>query len=352
MNTAADAYCAAMLKHYENFTVASRLAPRALRRDLARVYAFARTTDDLGDESGDPAVATHRLIAWRAEVTALFAGEVALHPVLAALRDTIERHALPSQPFMDLIDANLQDQRVATYEDWPALLGYCRLSAAPVGRLVLHLFGVTDPRSFPLSDDVCIGLQLANFAQDVSVDARRGRTYLMQCDLRELGEAGAVRAMCVRARTLLASGRELEATLSGRLRLQLALYRLGGEAILDAVARTHYATAYTRPTVGRVSRARVALQALLKVAGVKPGPVTAGTPPRPRFGLPTASAPSSPRSRGAPPTARPGLPPAAPPGFTQQDSIAVGDPELRGVPAVTGPRFTPQPSSIAANSDG
>ena len=237
MNAAADAYCVAMLRHYENFTVASRLAPRALRRDLARIYAFARTTDDLGDETGDPVVATRRLNAWRDEVTALFAGDVALHPVLLALRDTIERRTLPPQPFVDLIEANLQDQRVSNYEDWPALLGYCRLSAAPVGRLVLRLCGIDDPRAVALSDDVCIGLQLANFAQDVSVDARRGRTYLLQCELRDGGQRGAVRAMCERARTLLASGRELEAMVSPRMRLQLALYRLGGEAILDATVK-------------------------------------------------------------------------------------------------------------------
>jgi squalene synthase HpnC len=275
MNPAADAYCDAVLAHYENFTVASRLAPRALRRDLARLYAFARTTDDLGDESGDPAVATRRLIAWRTEVTGLFAGEVVLHPVLLALRDTIERHALPSQPFMDLIEANLQDQRIATYEDWPALLEYCRLSAAPVGRLVLRLFGVTDSRSIPLSDDVCIGLQLANFAQDVSVDGRRGRTYLMQCDLRDLGEAGAVRAMCVRARTLLASGRELEAMVAPRLRLQLALYRLGGEAILDTIARTNYKTAAARPTVSTRARARIGLTSVFTIVHgrTRPSPI-------------------------------------------------------------------------------
>src|SRR5205807_4312186 len=140
MNAAADAYCVAMLRHYENFTVASRLAPRALRRDLARVYAFARTTDDLGDESGDRALATRRLTAWREQVTAMFAGDAPVHPVLLALRETIHRRSLPLKPFLDLIDANLQDQRLAAYEDWPALLEYCRLSAAPVGRLVLRIF--------------------------------------------------------------------------------------------------------------------------------------------------------------------------------------------------------------------
>ena len=276
MNAAADAYCVAMLRHYENFTVASRLAPRAIRRDLARIYAFARTTDDLGDESSDRAVATRRLNAWRDEVTALFADGVALHPVLLALLDTIEPHALSPKPFVDLIEANLQDQRVAAYEDWPALLAYCQLSAAPVGRLVLRVCGVDDHRAVALSDDVCIGLQLANFAQDVSVDARRGRTYLLQCELRDGGERGAVRAMCERARALLASGRELEAMVPPRLRLQLALYRLGGEAILDAIARAHYDTANVRPTVARRARVQVALSSLIRAAGLGPGPVAAG----------------------------------------------------------------------------
>ena len=91
------------------------------------------------------------------------------------------------QPFVDLIDANLQDQRVDTYEDWPALRGYCMLSAAPVGRIVLRLFDINEEAAVPLSDDVCIGLQLANFAQDVSVDKRLGRTYLLQSDIRNRG---------------------------------------------------------------------------------------------------------------------------------------------------------------------
>ena len=110
---------------------------------------------------------------------------------------------------LDLIEANLQDQTTHEYEDWPALLGYCRLSAAPVGRIVLELFRVDDARAQALSDDVCIGLQLANFAQDVSNDSARGRTYLLQADLRR-GEISAVASMCERARALLKSGLELE----------------------------------------------------------------------------------------------------------------------------------------------
>ncbi|HWW10070.1 MAG TPA: squalene/phytoene synthase family protein [Candidatus Acidoferrales bacterium] len=261
----ADRQCAQLVRHYENFTVASRLAPRRLRRDLTRVYGYARTTDDIGDESGDARVATDRLLAWREQVVALFAGRPVTHPVLVALAPTVRAHQLPEQPFLDLIDANLQDQTTAQYEDWPALLGYCRLSAAPVGRIVLQLFGVREERAQALSDDVCIGLQLANFAQDVSIDSARRRTYLLQADLRARGEVSAVASMCERARALLESGRELEAMVRGRLRFQLALYRLGGEAILDAVAKMGFRTAKTRPVVSRAARLGILVRAMRAV---------------------------------------------------------------------------------------
>jgi squalene synthase HpnC len=262
--TAADVYCNALLRHYENFTVASRLSPRALRLDLARVYAFCRTTDDLGDEIGDPDVATARLQRWRDDLVAMFDGNVPPdHPVLLALSETVVRHRLPLQPFTDLIAANLQDQRVHNYEEWPALHGYCSLSAAPVGRIVLRLNGFDDGSHIELSDAVCIGLQLANFAQDVGVDARKGRCYLLQADIREHGRAGAVRAMCDRARRLLDHGRALEASVGPRLRVQLALYRLGGTAILDAIAHAGYRTESFRPSVSTQDRGRIASTALL-----------------------------------------------------------------------------------------
>jgi squalene synthase HpnC len=261
---AADVYCHALLRHYENFTVASRLSPRALRRDLARVYAFCRTTDDIGDETGDPARAPARLRRWRNDVAAMFDGNVPPeHPVLLALNETVVRHRLPRQPFVDLIGANLQDQRVHGYEDWPALHAYCSLSAAPVGRMVLRLNGYDDGRRTELSDSVCIGLQLANFAQDVGVDAAKGRCYLLQSEVRALGTGGAVRAMCRRARELLDRGRELEMSVRPRLRVQLALYRLGGTAILDAIARAGYRTEAFRPAVSTQDRGRIASAALL-----------------------------------------------------------------------------------------
>jgi squalene synthase HpnC len=259
---AADAYCRELVRHYENFTVASRASPASLRRDLMRVYAYCRYTDDLGDESGDRAVATRRLRRWRDEVRESFVYSERTHPVLVALADTAGRFNLEEQPFVDLIDANLQDQRIDRYEDWTALRAYCVRSAAPVGRIVLRLFSIDGPRAVALSDDVCIGLQLANFAQDVSVDARLGRSYLLQEEVRAHGTDGAIRLLCERARTLLASGRELEQLAPSRLRVQLALYRLGGEAILDAVAARRYHTATQRPVVDRGARVRIATAAL------------------------------------------------------------------------------------------
>jgi squalene synthase HpnC len=247
---AADAYCRELTKrHYENFIVASPLVRAETRRDLARVYAFCRTTDDLGDESASRDEALARLAGWREELQATLAGRTPVHPVFIALRETIARIAMSPQPFLDLIDANVQDQRVTSYQDWPQLEGYCQLSAAPVGRMVLAVFGVTDPRAPGLSDDVCIGLQLANHAQDVKRDAQIGRRYLLDIEVAAFGTSGAVRALVERARRLLDSGRALEAMVPIALRLQLRLYRRGGLAICQAIERLDYHTEMRRPTV-------------------------------------------------------------------------------------------------------
>jgi squalene synthase HpnC len=258
---AADAYCRLLARrHYENFVVASLLVPRRLRSHLARIYAFCRTTDDLGDESGPRA--PERLRRWREEVEALFAGDAPVHPVLVALQETVREHSLPATLFTDLIRANEQDQRVRAYQNWDELLAYCRLSAAPVGRMVLRLFGLEGAEAERLSDDVCIGLQLANFAQDVRVDAEKGRCYLLGDEVVALGVAGAVRAHCRRARDLLASGRRLEAIAPRRLRAQLALYRLGGLAICDAIERAEFRTDRVRPRVAASTKLALAARAL------------------------------------------------------------------------------------------
>jgi squalene synthase HpnC len=263
---AADAYCRLLAaRHYESFPVASRLLPAPLRLDLARVYAYCRVTDDLGDESGGDATA--RLWRWRDEVAVTFAGAAPVHPVLVAVRETARRHALPAGPFLALVAANLRDQEVAGYDTWPDLLAYCMLSAAPVGRIVLRLFRVRDAGAERLSDDVCVGLQLANFAQDVGRDTARGRRYLLLPEVEAMGVAGAVRAHCERAGRLLAAGEELERMVPGRLRLQLSLYRLGGLAALDAIERAGFATDRARPRVSTPARIGLLARAAASMVG-------------------------------------------------------------------------------------
>ena len=136
----------------------------------------------------------------------MFAGVPPVHPVLLALERTIVRRRIPAAPFLDLIEANVMDQRVTAYAGWEELERYCTLSAAPVGRMVLRVFDVIDGACERLSDDVCIGLQLANHAQDVSRDAALGRTYLLQSDLARGGMEAGVRGLVERARALLQIG--------------------------------------------------------------------------------------------------------------------------------------------------
>jgi squalene synthase HpnC len=260
---AADAYCLGLARrHYENFSVASKLLPARLRLHLSRIYAYCRTTDDLGDESASREEARARLTRWREEVGAMLAGAPPIHPVLIALRETVAACRIEAAPFLDLIAANVQDQDVSSYETWADLLGYCRNSAAPVGRMVLSVFNLRNPVTERLSDDVCIGLQLANFAQDVSRDAALGRTYLVQSDIRAGGVASATQSMVERARELLGSGRALERMAPGFLRVQLSLYRLGGLAICDAIERIGYRTDVRRPAVTRRTKAGLVLRAL------------------------------------------------------------------------------------------
>lgn len=248
-------------RHYENFWVSSIVVPRGLRRHLARIYSYCRITDDLGDERQGGAAA--ELIWWREDVLRCFTDPPAARdPALAALTQTIATFRLPSQPFLDLIEANLRDQRVHHYQSYEELMDYCRLSAAPVGRLVLRLFGIVDPQLEAWSDDVCIGLQLANFAQDVSIDRRKGRTYLIESEVRSGGVAGAIRSTCEQAATLLRSGRQLEGRVPYRLAIQLSLYRLGGEAILAAIKRNGYRTDRSRPQVSTPVKAGLLFLAL------------------------------------------------------------------------------------------
>jgi squalene synthase HpnC len=197
----------------ENFPVASWLLGRRVRTHLLAIYGFARLVDDIGDEyEGDRLAA---LDAIEAELDA------PRHPVMRALAPTVRDCALPREPFLRLIEANRRDQTVTHYDTFDVLLGYCQLSAAPVGELVLHVFGVATPERIALSDRVCAGLQVVEHLQDVEEDAARGRTYIGPFDAR------------AHARRLFDEGAPLVRLLRGRARLAVAGFLAGGRSALE-----------------------------------------------------------------------------------------------------------------------
>jgi squalene synthase HpnC len=230
----------------ENFTVASRLLPKAQREHLLAVYGFARLADDIGDEADGDRLA---LLGWLdAELKRAAPGQ-ATHPALVRLGSTICACHLPLDPFERLIEANRRDQVVTRYATFDDLVGYCELSANPIGELVLRIFDVLTPPRLALSDRVCTGLQITEHLQDVGEDARRGRVYLPADELARFGcsEADLVAAAAspplravvlaetARARELLDTGAQLAATLRGRVRVAVAGFAAGGHAVLDAI---------------------------------------------------------------------------------------------------------------------
>ena len=272
--------------HYENFTVASRLLPRGLRQHFCNVYAYCRWADDLADEvaSGDEGL---RLLAWwESQLDAMYAGRT-WHPVFVALAETVAQFDIPRQPLADLLIAFRQDQTVKRYASWDELLGYCRHSANPVGRLVLYLARRHREELLPLSDAVCTGLQLANFWQDLGRDLDIGRIYVPQQAMDDAGltlddfctrqaTPGFRRMMAnlvARARAMLHTGWPLVGAMPGRLRITMALFIQGGLAILDAIEAQQYDVWRRRPTVGRGQRLRLLIAAL--AAACFPGRVVA-----------------------------------------------------------------------------
>ncbi|MFC5995798.1 squalene synthase HpnC [Pseudonocardia hispaniensis] len=242
----------------ENFPVALRVLPARLRTPLRAVYDVVRTIDDLGDEAdGDR---TARLREFADDLALVWAGGPAgpRSPVLRALVPTVAAFGLAREPFDRLIEANLQDQRVTRYETWSDLLGYCELSAVPIGRLVLALFGepgsTPDPTTLRASDAVCTALQLLEHWQDVGQDRRRGRVYLPTEDLAAFGvpeealdapSAGpALRRLLAcetaRAVALLDSGAPVVGRMRGWGRLAVAGYVAGGRAAADALRRREW----------------------------------------------------------------------------------------------------------------
>ncbi len=266
--------------HYENFHVVSFLLPRRLHQDFYNLYAFCRWADDLGDEIGDRERSLRLLAWWEGELEALYRGQ-ARHPVFVALRDTLERHELPRQPLADLIRAFVQDQTVTRYRNFDELLNYCRYSANPVGRLVLHLCGYRDEELGRLSDFTCTGLQLANFWQDVAVDFDKGRVYLPLellarhgASVEDIGERrptpgfrAAMREAVEVAEEFFRRGLPLAGKVGPRLALDIDLFSRGGLRILEKIRRRDYDVLTARPVITRPERFGLLLGGLFRLAG-------------------------------------------------------------------------------------
>ncbi len=257
--------------HYENFPVASLLCPPRLRPPIAAIYAFARAADDLADEGdASPGERLADLQAYRAELHAVAAGSPPgprWAAIFAPLQAVLQSHALPVPLLDDLLDAFLQDiaktRDGGTYADRAELLDYCRRSANPVGRLLLHLYGEARPAALAESDAICSALQLINFWQDLSVDLPRGRHYLTDADCAAHGVDRAQLAAGRRspatdalvmdcaawARATMLSGAPLVHRLPGRIGWELRLVVQGGLRILDKVQALDGGSLLTRPVL-------------------------------------------------------------------------------------------------------
>ncbi len=266
----AQAWCKTLTTtHYENFHVATFFLPTALRPHFHSVYAFCRTSDDLGDEVADTATATRLLATWRAMLHQCFADPTASrHPVFVALQPTIAQRNLPIQPFDDLISAFEQDQVYTHHASLATLEHYSRYSANPVGRLVLLVSGYHSEELMQLSDEICTGLQLANFYQDVVEDRARGRRYLpadamqrfhvtdeqliarhFDANVRDM-----MQFLVADARARLTRGQRITTLVAPDLASTLQLFVNGGYAILDAIATQDYNTLQSRPVVTKTAK--------------------------------------------------------------------------------------------------
>ncbi|MDK1342657.1 squalene synthase HpnC [Streptomyces sp. 378] len=264
----------------ENFPVAPFFLPRAWRTDLMAVYGFARLVDDIGDGDLAPGGADARLLgvspdeaedrlvlldAFEADLRRVF-DSTPRHPLLRRLQPTVRRCSLTPEPFLGLIAANRQDQLVSRYETYDDLLAYCKLSADPVGRLVLAVTGTSTPERIRRSDMICTALQIVEHLQDVAEDLARDRVYLPAADMKRFhvreadlaGEsAGAsVRALIAyearRARDLLNEGAPLVGSVHGRLKLLLAGFVAGGRAAVHAIAAAEFDVLPGPPKPGKV----------------------------------------------------------------------------------------------------
>lgn len=269
-------YCGRLaLRHPENFFIGSLLLPRGKRRHLAAVYAYARLADDFADGDLPTAAKLEALGVWERHLDECLAGR-ATHPVFVALAETIAACELPIGPLRDLLTAFRYDADFRPFATYADLLGYCRSSANPVGRLVLALFDIRDEERARLADSICSALQLTNFWQDLGVDLPRGRLYLPLEDLarfgievRELtpraatdGEASARLRECLRfqverTRGLFHEGLPLADRCPPRARREVRMFAEGGLRILARIEEDGYATLVRRPRLTRGDKVRL-----------------------------------------------------------------------------------------------
>jgi squalene synthase HpnC len=260
--------------HYENFPVASRLMPKAIRQDVVNLYRFARFADDVADEGSDtPTQRLHKLRLLHLAVNSMALSndspapppffDAGMEAVCRPMAATVKRHRLPVGLLSDLLSAFEQDIQVHRYSSNKVLLEYCSRSANPVGRLMLCLFKHQTPQAFEQSDQICTALQLINFLQDVAIDFQKGRIYIPQDDLQKFGITEADLASgrlseswkqlmqhhVAQCRNLLKLGQPLGRALPGRLGLELRLIIQGGSRILDKIESVQYDTFRQRPVL-------------------------------------------------------------------------------------------------------
>ena len=258
-------YCEQLAKsHYENFLVAGIFCPRQLRQHFYNIYAYCRISDDLSDEIGDPQKSLVLLDWWELELDAMYSGNPR-HPVFVALADTIDKFGIPADPFRDLLTAFRQDQVTTCYPTYDALLGYCRNSANPVGRLVLYLCGYSDAERQELSDHTCTALQLANFWQDVTRDLDKDRIYIPQEDILCFGYseealvarqfrpefAQLMQFQVERTKELFTAGARLGTMVDRRVRLDVEMFSRGGMEVLRLIELHGYDVLSRRPAISK-----------------------------------------------------------------------------------------------------
>lgn len=265
----------------ENFPVAMRMLPADIRDTLRRIYTVVRHIDDLGDEADGDRAALLR--AFDDDLGVLESGRTPRSACLRALAPAVRERSLPVSALHDLVRANLRDQQVSRYETFDDLLGYCALSAAPVGRLVLATFGRHDASLFDFSDRICSALQVLEHCQDVAEDLRAGRIYLPHHDLRAAGvhddelcasrHRDALRAVVLvqvdRAEAMMERGRPLVGRLHGWARVAVAGYLAGGLATAAALRRADGEVVQQSPRPGAMRTLGELVHLLLTAGGAR-----------------------------------------------------------------------------------